>query len=180
MHDFRKKVWVLFNNILKVKFKLPQLSGGFRCKVLTVVNLMKNPVLYDHHHLNCLEFILAPRTSPFPFHRPVLHCPGPQYLLWRIEILTMRTDHSSLLSISCTPAYLSKQPSQFGLFPFRLIVNRRFDYPKGRRNRLGNNYCLTYISYLLQKGIPSKQVRELAGHFSLSITDRYTHALPSN
>jgi integrase/recombinase XerD len=38
----------------------------------------------------------------------------------------------------------------------------------------------TYISYLLQKGVPPKLVRELAGHFSLSITDRYTHALPSN
>ncbi|MCJ7746907.1 MAG: tyrosine-type recombinase/integrase, partial [Desulfobacterales bacterium] len=37
----------------------------------------------------------------------------------------------------------------------------------------------TYISYLLQEGVPPKQVRELAGHFSLSITDRYTHALPS-
>ena len=38
----------------------------------------------------------------------------------------------------------------------------------------------TYISYLLQKGVPPKLVRELAGHFSLSITDRYTHALPSD
>jgi site-specific recombinase XerD len=38
----------------------------------------------------------------------------------------------------------------------------------------------TYVSYLLQKGVPPKQVRELAGHFSLSITDRYTHAIPSN
>lgn len=37
----------------------------------------------------------------------------------------------------------------------------------------------TYISYLLQKGVPPNRVRELAGHFSLSITDRYTHALPS-
>jgi site-specific recombinase XerD len=37
----------------------------------------------------------------------------------------------------------------------------------------------TYISYLLEKGIPTKRVKELAGHFSLAVTDRYTHALPS-
>ncbi len=36
----------------------------------------------------------------------------------------------------------------------------------------------TYISYLLEKGVPTKRVKELAGHFSLSVTDRYTHALP--
>jgi site-specific recombinase XerD len=38
----------------------------------------------------------------------------------------------------------------------------------------------TYISYLLEKGVPTKKVKELAGHFSLTVTDRYTHALPSN
>jgi site-specific recombinase XerD len=38
----------------------------------------------------------------------------------------------------------------------------------------------TYISYLLQKGVPSKIVRERAGHFSLAITDRYTHAIPTD
>jgi integrase/recombinase XerD len=37
----------------------------------------------------------------------------------------------------------------------------------------------TYISYLLEKGVPTKRVQEHAGHFSLTITDRYTHALPS-
>jgi site-specific recombinase XerD len=37
----------------------------------------------------------------------------------------------------------------------------------------------TYISYLLEKGVPTKKVKELAGHFSLTVTDRYTHALPS-
>jgi site-specific recombinase XerD len=37
----------------------------------------------------------------------------------------------------------------------------------------------TYISYLLEKGVPTKRVRELAGHFSLIVTDKYTHALPS-
>ena len=37
----------------------------------------------------------------------------------------------------------------------------------------------TYISYLLEKGIPPKRVKEHAGHFSLNITERYTHALPS-
>jgi site-specific recombinase XerD len=37
----------------------------------------------------------------------------------------------------------------------------------------------TYISYLLEKGIPTKKVKERAGHFSLTVTDRYTHALPS-
>ncbi len=36
----------------------------------------------------------------------------------------------------------------------------------------------TYISYLLEKGISTKVVRERAGHFSLAITDRYTHAIP--
>jgi integrase/recombinase XerD len=38
----------------------------------------------------------------------------------------------------------------------------------------------TYISYLLEKGIPAKRVKERAGHFSLAITDRYTHAIPSD
>ncbi|RPJ05778.1 MAG: hypothetical protein EHM36_07845 [Deltaproteobacteria bacterium] len=38
----------------------------------------------------------------------------------------------------------------------------------------------SHISYLLEKGIPSKRVKELAGHFSLSVTDRYTHALPKD
>ena len=37
----------------------------------------------------------------------------------------------------------------------------------------------TYISYLLERGIPAKRVKERAGHFSLTITERYTHALPS-
>ncbi len=37
----------------------------------------------------------------------------------------------------------------------------------------------TYITYLLQKGVATKQVKERAGHFSLTVTDRYTHALPS-
>ena len=37
----------------------------------------------------------------------------------------------------------------------------------------------TYISYLLEKGVSTKKVKELAGHFSLSVTDRYTHAIPS-
>jgi integrase/recombinase XerD len=37
----------------------------------------------------------------------------------------------------------------------------------------------TYISYLLEKGVPTKKVKELAGHFSLTVTDRYTHALPT-
>lgn len=36
----------------------------------------------------------------------------------------------------------------------------------------------TYISYLLEKGVPPKRVKERAGHFSLNITERYTHALP--
>lgn len=36
----------------------------------------------------------------------------------------------------------------------------------------------TYISYLLEGGVPAKRVKELAGHFSLAVTDRYTHALP--
>lgn len=38
----------------------------------------------------------------------------------------------------------------------------------------------TYISYLLEKGVPTKLVKERAGHFSLAITDRYTHAIPTN
>jgi len=38
----------------------------------------------------------------------------------------------------------------------------------------------TYISYLLEKGIPAKRVRELAGHFSLSITDNYSHLIPTS
>jgi site-specific recombinase XerD len=38
----------------------------------------------------------------------------------------------------------------------------------------------TYITYLLQAGIPPKRVKEHAGHFSLTVTDNYTHALPSN
>jgi site-specific recombinase XerD len=38
----------------------------------------------------------------------------------------------------------------------------------------------TYITYLLQQGIPSKRVKERAGHFSLTVTDLYTHALPSD
>jgi site-specific recombinase XerD len=37
----------------------------------------------------------------------------------------------------------------------------------------------TYISYLLEKGVPTKKVQEHAGHFSLTVTDHYTHALPS-
>ena len=37
----------------------------------------------------------------------------------------------------------------------------------------------TYISYLLEKGAPTKKVQEHAGHFSLAVTDHYTHALPS-
>jgi site-specific recombinase XerD len=37
----------------------------------------------------------------------------------------------------------------------------------------------TYISYLLEAGIPAKRVKERAGHFNLSITEAYTHALPS-
>lgn len=37
----------------------------------------------------------------------------------------------------------------------------------------------TYVSYLLEKGIPPTRVKELAGHFSLSMTDTYAHALPS-
>jgi site-specific recombinase XerD len=37
----------------------------------------------------------------------------------------------------------------------------------------------TYVSYLLEKGVSPTKVRELAGHFSLSITDHYAHALPS-
>jgi site-specific recombinase XerD len=38
----------------------------------------------------------------------------------------------------------------------------------------------TYISYMLEKGIPAKHVKERAGHFSLAITDRYTHAIPTD
>lgn len=38
----------------------------------------------------------------------------------------------------------------------------------------------TYISYLLEKGISPKRVKEHAGHFSLTTTDHYTHALPSD
>jgi site-specific recombinase XerD len=38
----------------------------------------------------------------------------------------------------------------------------------------------TYISYLLEKGVPTKLVKERAGHFSLAITDRYTHAIPTD
>lgn len=38
----------------------------------------------------------------------------------------------------------------------------------------------TYISYMLEKGVPSKLVKERAGHFSLAITDRYTHAIPTD
>ncbi|MGZ3559132.1 MAG: tyrosine-type recombinase/integrase, partial [Thermodesulfobacteriota bacterium] len=38
----------------------------------------------------------------------------------------------------------------------------------------------SYISYLLEKGVPAKRVKELAGHFSLAITERYTHVIPSN
>lgn len=37
----------------------------------------------------------------------------------------------------------------------------------------------TYISYLLEKGVPAKLVKERAGHFSLTITDHYTHAIPN-
>lgn len=37
----------------------------------------------------------------------------------------------------------------------------------------------TYISYLLEKGIPTKRVQERAGHFSLTVTDHYTHAIPT-
>jgi site-specific recombinase XerD len=37
----------------------------------------------------------------------------------------------------------------------------------------------TYISYLLEKGVPAKRVKERAGHFSLTITDHYTHAIPN-
>ena len=36
----------------------------------------------------------------------------------------------------------------------------------------------TYISYLLEKGVPPKRVQERAGHFSLNVTARYSHALP--
>jgi integrase len=38
----------------------------------------------------------------------------------------------------------------------------------------------TYISYLLKQGVPTKKVKERAGHFSLTITDHYTHAIPSD
>jgi len=38
----------------------------------------------------------------------------------------------------------------------------------------------TYISYLLEKGVPTKRVKERAGHFSLLITDHYTHTIPSS
>jgi site-specific recombinase XerD len=38
----------------------------------------------------------------------------------------------------------------------------------------------TYISYLLEKGVSAKHVKERAGHFSLAVTDRYTHAIPSD
>lgn len=38
----------------------------------------------------------------------------------------------------------------------------------------------SYISYLLHGGIPASTVKERAGHFSLAITDRYTHAIPSD
>jgi len=38
----------------------------------------------------------------------------------------------------------------------------------------------TYISYMLEKGVPAKRVKEKAGHFSLAVTDRYTHAIPSD
>lgn len=38
----------------------------------------------------------------------------------------------------------------------------------------------TFISYLLEKGVPTKKVKERAGHFSLAVTDGYTHAIPSN
>ena len=37
----------------------------------------------------------------------------------------------------------------------------------------------TYISYLLEKGVPVKRVKERAGHFSLTVTDHYTHAIPT-
>jgi site-specific recombinase XerD len=37
----------------------------------------------------------------------------------------------------------------------------------------------TYISYLLEMGAATKKVQEHAGHFSLTVTDHYTHALPS-
>ena len=30
------------------------------------------------------------------------------------------------------------------------------------------------------KGVPTKWVKELTGHFSLAVTDRYTHALPKD
>jgi site-specific recombinase XerD len=37
----------------------------------------------------------------------------------------------------------------------------------------------TYVSYLLERGVDPATVREHAGHFSLSMTDNYAHALPS-
>lgn len=37
----------------------------------------------------------------------------------------------------------------------------------------------TYISYMLESGVPSKKVRDRAGHFNLTVTDRYAHGLPS-
>jgi site-specific recombinase XerD len=38
----------------------------------------------------------------------------------------------------------------------------------------------SYITYLLAGGTPIGQVRDLAGHSSLEVTNRYTHALPSD
>ena len=38
----------------------------------------------------------------------------------------------------------------------------------------------TYISYMLQTGAPISTVRDRAGHFSVEITNNYTHALPQD
>lgn len=54
-----------------------------------------------------------------------------------------------------------------------------------RRHNLYNNNSLhtlrhTFLTYLLDSGVPLKKVQQIAGHSSLKTTFKYTHLVPSN